>query len=218
VALSLNNKIIARRETLEEKSHASMLTVYIDEILKEADLSVNNLDAIAVGKGPGSYTGLRIGISAAKGLCFGSGVPLIAINTLQILYQQVMADLPFRTNADTLYCPMIDARRMEVFTCLYDQQGDVIDPTAARIIDNITFKQHLSERTILFFGSGMEKCREVVAHPNAIFIPGIYPHASALARLAEISYRQQNFENLAYFEPYYLKDFVATVSKKRLQV
>jgi len=218
VALSLNNQIIAQRETVEEKSHASLLTVYIDEILKEANVSVINLDAIAVGKGPGSYTGLRIGISTAKGLCFGSGIPLIAINTLEILYQQVIADSSFRTAADVLFCPMIDARRMEVFSCLYDQQGKVVEPIEARIIDSITFLKHLSERTILFFGSGMEKCREVIAHPNAIFLPGIYPHASALARLAAISYSQQNFENLAYFEPYYLKDFVATVSKKRLQV
>ncbi len=223
LVLARNGEVIAARETFEEKSHAAKLTVFIEEVLKEANMSVADLDAVAVGKGPGSYTGLRIGVSTAKGLCYGSGLPLIGVNTLSIMVRHVMThhaglvqSLP--VHSEIILCPMIDARRMEVFTCLYNIQGEEIQPVQAVVVGHETFKQFLDNKVMVFFGSGMEKCREVLSHPNAVFIPDIHPHASSLALLAEEKYTGNLFENIAYFEPFYLKDFVATTSKKGLKV
>lgn len=223
VSLAFNGKVISQRDTIEEKSHAARLTVFIEEMLKEANFNITDLDAVAVGKGPGSYTGLRIGISTAKGLCFGANIPLIAVSTLSIMLKQAITDSePLIREAlsrpDTLFCPMIDARRMEVFTCLFNSKGAEMEPINARIVDQHTYQQLLAERTVVFFGSGMEKCREILTHPNAVFISGVYPHSSALAVLAQERYLHQQFEDLAYFEPFYLKDFIATTSKKGLQV
>jgi tRNA threonylcarbamoyladenosine biosynthesis protein TsaB len=216
VGLFADGKILAQRETLEEKSHASMLTAFIDDLIKEQNIRISDLDAIAVGKGPGSYTGLRIGVSAAKGLCYGAGLPLIAISTLKILFRSALSALNTTPGKNSLFCPMIDARRMEVYSCIYDEYGNEIEPIAAVIIDKSSFRQHLDEKIIYFFGSGMEKCRDVLDHPNAVFIPDIYPHAGSLAFLAEESYKQKIFEDIAYFEPFYLKDFIATIPKKGL--
>jgi len=223
VALALDGSVIAQRESLEEKSHAARLTVFIEEILKEKNMSVGDLDAIAVGKGPGSYTGLRIGVSTAKGLCYGANLPLIAVNTLNIMFNQVITHASSEIqeilgNPNAFLCPMIDARRMEVFTCLYDHQGVEIEPVAARIIDENTYQYHLAEHIVVFFGSGMEKCRELLSHPNAVFVPDVYPNSSSLAMLAEKRYHHRLFENVAYFEPFYLKDFIATTSKKGLMI
>lgn len=215
VALARDGVTILQKESAEEKSHASNLTVFIDQILKEQNITVAELDAIAVGKGPGSYTGLRIGVSVAKGLCYGSGIPLIGISTLKILIASALTNFT-ADSANMLYCPMIDARRMEVFTCLSDNLGHEIEPVSASIIDNMSFKNYLEKHKVAFFGSGMEKCREVLAHPNAVFIPGIQPKASALARLSYLQFQQGMFEDVAYFEPFYLKDFIATVPKKGL--
>jgi tRNA threonylcarbamoyladenosine biosynthesis protein TsaB len=221
VALAIDGKVIALRETLEERSHAARLTVFIEEMLAEQKIRLSDLDAVAVGKGPGSYTGLRIGVSTAKGICYGIKIPLIAVNTLGIMFRQVLTgnghgfqDVTF--SPDTLFCPMIDARRMEVFTCLFNQMGEELEPVSARIIDQDSFRLQLTEHPIAFFGTGMEKCKSLIFHPNGIFIPEIYPHSSALAILSEEKYMQCAFENIAYFEPFYLKDFVATVSKKGL--
>ena len=223
VALSNNGKVIAQRESLEEKSHASHLATFIEELLNENRLKISDLDAIAVGKGPGSYTGLRIGVSVAKGLCFGSNLPLIAISTLKIIYNQaITSDDPVIQEAlksrDTLICPMIDARRMEVFTCMYTISGEIVEGVTAKIIDAGSFSQHLLRQKVIFLGSGMDKCREVLAHTHAVFASGIYPHASSLALLSEQAFREQHFEDTAYFEPFYLKDFIATVPKKGLSV
>jgi len=220
VALAQDGKVLELRETYEEKSHASSLTVFIDEILTAGNITIQDLDAIAVGKGPGSYTGLRIGVSTAKGLCYGAEIPLIAVNTLQILFRQAVNDIKsiINRNADTLFCPMIDARRMEVFTCIFDSSGKEIEPITAKIVDSEVFQKILTDHTILFFGSGMEKCRSMLEHPNASFLPDIHPHSFALAQIAEESFIRQDFENIAYFEPFYLKDFIATVSKKGLHV
>ncbi len=223
VAIASDGKDIVRRETLEEKSHASSLTVFISEMLQDKKIRIADLDAIAVGMGPGSYTGLRIGISTAKGLCYGSGIPLIAISTLAVMLQQVhetsMSLIREKVKDNNiLFCPMIDARRMEVFTCLYNMEGREVEPVAARIIDKDTFQHQLSENIIAFFGTGMEKCQQVLSHPNALFIAGIYPHASAMAPLAEQKFSKGSFENIAYFEPFYLKDFIATIPKKGLHV
>jgi tRNA threonylcarbamoyladenosine biosynthesis protein TsaB len=214
VALSANGELIAQRETLEEKSHAARLTIFIEEILHETKLKIADLDAISVGKGPGSYTGLRIGVSTAKGLCYGADIPLIAVNTLQILFQKIISQTKYDNK--TLFCPMIDARRMEVFTCLLDHSGNEVEPVSAQIIDSESFQHYLDKNPIVFFGTGMEKCKSVISNTNAIFVSDILPHASALAILSEKYYNCLTFEDIAYFEPYYLKDFVATVSKKGL--
>jgi tRNA threonylcarbamoyladenosine biosynthesis protein TsaB len=214
VALSVDGNVIALRETLEEKSHASMLTVFVEELLKEKNLSISDLDAVAVGKGPGSYTGLRIGVSAAKGLCYGANISLIAVNTLMVLFQSALLSLKGNLKKDALFCPMIDARRMEVFTCLYNSAAVEMEPVSAKIIDGDSFRLWLNQNEIYFFGSGMEKCRTVLNHQNAHFIDDIYPHSKALALLAEIKYSKKEFEDIAYFEPFYLKDFIATVPKK----
>jgi tRNA threonylcarbamoyladenosine biosynthesis protein TsaB len=223
VALAINGRVVSYRETLEEKSHAARLTAYVEEILQEKGLKISDLDAIAVGKGPGSYTGLRIGVSTAKGLCYGANIPLIAAGTLKVLYQQVISlpDLQIREallNPHTLLCPMIDARRMEIFTCLFNTRGDEIEPVAARIIDSDSYKEMLSDHVILFFGSGMEKCRDLLSDQHAVFVPDVYPHSASLALLAEEKYHLKEFEDIAYFEPFYLKDFIATTSKKGLPV
>jgi len=223
VALALNGQVIAQRETQEDKSHAARLTVYIEEILKEKDMNIRDLDAIAIGKGPGSFTGLRIGVSTAKGLCFGLNLPLIAFSTLKILFieahKKFLAQNANPENIENvLFCPMIDARRMEVFTCLYSLTGMEEETVSARIIEQDTFLPILSSRRIIFFGSGMDKCRNVLTHPNAIFLDNVHPHASSLATLSAESYRNKVFENLAYFEPFYLKDFIATIPRKGLVV
>jgi tRNA threonylcarbamoyladenosine biosynthesis protein TsaB len=221
VALAIDGRLIAQRETQEEKSHAARLTVYIEEILKEQGLQIRDLHAIAIGKGPGSYTGLRIGVSTAKGLCYGAGIPLIAVGTLRIMTNYAKGicgerSIPLDDNA--LLCPMIDARRMEVFSCLYKASGEEKEPISAKIIDADTYSTYLQTSKIYFFGSGMDKCRQVLSHPNAFFLDDIYPHAASLAVLSEEKYREKKFENLAYFEPFYLKEFVATVPKKGLPV
>ncbi len=223
VCLSLNGSVIAQRETIEEKSHAARLTVFIEEMLKEKRLQIRDLDAIAAGKGPGSYTGLRIGISTAKGLCYGANLPLIAIGTLKTLFNQMMTDIRSRTKVsgdleNALFCPMIDARRMEVFTCLFHASGKEAESVSAKIIGPETFLPYLALHRVFFFGSGMNKCREVLSHPNAVFVDAIYPHASAMVSLSEELYQIGGFENLAYFEPLYLKDFIASVSKKGLHL
>lgn len=223
VALSKNGQTLLERETTEEKSHASSLTVFIQEMLAEGGAKIADLDAIAVGKGPGSYTGLRIGISVAKGLCYGSDKPMIAVSTLRILLQQILSDptstmVELLAKPDTLLCPMIDARRMEVFTCLYNTRAEEVEPIAARIIDQDTYNAWFSHHNIIFFGSGMDKCRAVLKHKKALFAAGIQPHAASLAPLAEEKFKQGVFEDIAYFEPYYLKDFIATTPKKGLSV
>jgi tRNA threonylcarbamoyladenosine biosynthesis protein TsaB len=221
VALAIDGRLIAQRETQEEKSHAARLTVYIEEILKEQGLKIKDLHAIAIGKGPGSYTGLRIGVSTAKGLCYGAGIPLIAVGTLRIMFnyaKEICRERSISLGENTLLCPMIDARRMEVFSCLYKASGEEKEPTSAKIIDAVTYTSDLQTSKIYFFGSGMEKCQQFLSHPNAYFLNEIYPHAAALAALSEEKYQEKKFENLAYFEPFYLKEFVATVPKKGLPV
>lgn len=219
VALSVDGKVMSERETFENRSHAAKLTVFIKEILSEKRIAVSDLDAVAVGKGPGSYTGLRIGVSTAKGLCYGANLPLIAVSTLNILYKHVVTNSgglvqELRSQPDTLFCPMIDARRMEVFTCIYNTQGEEVESPSARIVDQDSYHEMLSRHTLFFFGSGMEKCRSLLTGQQAVFVPDIHPHAASLALLAEDKYELREFEDIAYFEPYYLKDFIATISKK----
>jgi tRNA threonylcarbamoyladenosine biosynthesis protein TsaB len=223
VALAVDGKVKIYRETLEDKSHAAKLPIFIEEILRETQLTIQDLDAVATGMGPGSYTGLRIGVSTAKGLCYGAHLPLIAVSTLRILADHVIQlkissiQLALK-KPDTILCPMLDARRMEVFTSMLNTKCNEIKNVTAEIIDKNSYKDLLEKHTVIFFGSGMPKCKDMLMHQNAIFIDDIYPHASSLAIISEEKYHRKEFENMAYFEPFYLKDFVATTSKKNLLI
>ena len=180
--------------------------------LKENNLTANDLDAVAVSMGPGSYTGLRIGVSLAKGICFGAGKPLIAVSTLAALANAVAR----REGEEAFYCPMIDARRMEVYTAIYDREGNVVRDIHAEVIEENSFADLLSTRKVLFFGNGSDKVKEVLKHPNAVFINGVSTSAANMIGLAEQYFKASKFEDVAYFEPFYLKDFVATVPKRKV--
>ncbi|SDT39062.1 tRNA threonylcarbamoyladenosine biosynthesis protein TsaB [Mucilaginibacter mallensis] len=209
VALAKDGQVIAYRQINQRNIHAEVITVYIDELLTAEGLTYDNLDAIAVSCGPGSYTGLRIGISTAKGLCFALDKPLIAIETLEAMAYGVINDDQI-INGDMLLCPMIDARRMEVYTALFNNKGERIQSTTAEIIDENSFSELLKNTKILFFGDGADKCIAVLGNnPNAQFIPDFTNSATHLTQKAAEKFIAKDFEDVAYFEPYYLKDFVA---------
>jgi tRNA threonylcarbamoyladenosine biosynthesis protein TsaB len=213
-ALAENGAIISYRESSAPKAHASLTAVFIKEMLEERGLSPQDCDAFCVSMGPGSYTGLRVGVSTAKGLCFGSGKPLMAVGTLDTLVAQTreIAGL----DGDLKYViPMIDARRMEVYTAVFTPEGKQLTETAPAIIDENSFAEQLEQGQCLFIGDGAGKCADVIRHPNAHFIQ-CNPKASAMLIPATSAYKEKRFEDVAYFEPFYLKEFVATVSKKKL--
>ena len=211
VALAKNGNVLAYKEIDERNIHAEVLNVFIKELIVSVGLSFSDLDAIAVSCGPGSYTGLRIGVSTAKGLCFALDKPLIAVDTLA-----AMAGGAAAQNADleTLLCPMIDARRMEVYTALFDHAGNMIEPVAALIVDEESFSTQLQDNNILFFGDGADKCHSVFGHnPNAQFLSLFNNSATFLTQIALTKFNNKQFEDVAYFEPYYLKDFIAGKKK-----
>ena len=210
VALSLNNKLLALKESIDEKhSHAENLTLYIEDVFKLANVAMKDINAVAVSKGPGSYTGLRIGVSTAKGLCYALDKPLIAINTLQAMcYLDKISTLD--TSIPNLFCPMIDAKRMEVYCAVYDEKLCEIKKTTAEIIDENSFADLLQKHKIIFFGDGSEKCRSKISHSNAIFIDGVNPSAKSMIAIAEKYFSENKFEDVAYFEPFYLKDFITS--------
>ncbi|MCM1030270.1 MAG: tRNA (adenosine(37)-N6)-threonylcarbamoyltransferase complex dimerization subunit type 1 TsaB [Oscillibacter sp.] len=212
VALSRDGQLLALKENDEGLNHSLLLGTYIDDILKENHLTAGMLDAIAVSMGPGSYTGLRIGVSMAKGLCYGATKPLIAVNTLQAL----AASVSRRIGEDALYCPMIDARRMEVYTALYDKENHSVMETKAEIIDENSFQEILQNHIIYFFGNGSDKVKTILTSPHAHFLTDIKTSAINMLPLAEQKYEAQSFEDVAYFEPFYLKDFIATTPKKNI--
>ncbi len=214
VALSRDTQLLALRENTEGMLHAKLLAVFIDEILKEQQISIRTLDAIAVSEGPGSYTGLRVGVSTAKGLCYGTGKPLIAINSLHSLAMSAVSHQLLPT-PDTCIVPMIDARRMEVYTAQFDPDGTQLSAIEAKIIDDSSFFDLLEKQPVLFIGDGAEKCRPVITHPNAHFTP-LQASASGMILPALKAYKLHQFVDVAYFEPFYLKDFVAIPSKKKL--
>ncbi|WP_426667804.1 tRNA (adenosine(37)-N6)-threonylcarbamoyltransferase complex dimerization subunit type 1 TsaB [Mucilaginibacter sp. McL0603] len=208
VALSENGSVLAYKELEQRNVHAEIITLFIDEVLKTVDKSYQDLDVVAVSCGPGSYTGLRIGISVAKGLCFALDIPLIAIETLEGMVDGMISQNSFDDN--TLLCPMIDARRMEVFTAVFDTKGVRVKSTSAEIIDENSFIDLLKTNKMLFFGDGAAKCSEVLGvNPNAQIIPGFINSARYITKKATEKYLTKDFENVAYFEPYYLKDFIA---------
>lgn len=213
-ALIEEGKISAYKESSAPKAHASLTAVFIDEMLSEKGLSMKDCNAVCVSMGPGSYTGLRVGVSTAKGLCFGAGKPLIAVGTLDTLVAQASAGSLIPEGCRYIV-PMIDARRMEVYTAVFDPSGRQVSETAPMIIDENSFSDILAEGPVLFIGDGAGKCSEVISHPDAHFIQ-CYPKASSMLVPALEAYKEKRFEDLAYFEPFYLKEFVATVSRKKL--
>jgi tRNA threonylcarbamoyladenosine biosynthesis protein TsaB len=212
VAVSVNGETISFKEEQGQNLHAANLTLFIDEAVKAAGLNYQELDAIAVSKGPGSYTGLRIGVSTAKGLCYALDKPLIAIETLEMMAAGFLSESP---GSSGLICPMIDARRMEVYTAVFDPVLNILLPTEAKIIDETSFNELLLQQVITFLGDGAEKCAEVLTHPNAKFDAANFNSAIYMSRLANEAFSNSKFEDVAYFEPFYLKDFVVTPSKKQ---
>jgi tRNA threonylcarbamoyladenosine biosynthesis protein TsaB len=212
VAVFKKNELLVINEIKEGNIHASVLTTLIENTIKEANLTLKQLNAICVSKGPGSYTGLRVGVSTAKGLCYGLNIPLLSVNTLQGIAGFYMQQNP--NNKFTL-CPMIDARRMEVYAALFDINLHEVIPTYAVVIDEKSFADELNQQHVLFLGNGAEKCKTTIIHPHAVFVDGVQCSAAGLGELAYQQYLSGKFEETAYFEPFYLKDFVGTVAKKQ---
>lgn len=211
VALFDGEELIAVKETGGSYSHAENLHLFVEDVMQQAGMTLKELDAIAVSQGPGSYTGLRIGVSAAKGLCYALGKPLIAIDTL-LAMANGMTDA---TREGRLLCPMIDARRMEVYCALYNDRLEVKQAVDAVVVDESTFISQLDQGRVLFFGDGAEKIKDLYGeHANAEFPENGEPSARFMGALAHHKFELQQFEDVAYFEPFYLKSFVATKAKK----
>jgi tRNA threonylcarbamoyladenosine biosynthesis protein TsaB len=211
VGIAVDGVIRSIRETQVANSHAELVTLYSEQVIKESGFSLANLDAIAVSMGPGSYTGLRIGVSTAKGFCYALDKPLIAIDTLKAMAAGMIALIKDDT---FLVCPMIDARRMEVYAAIYDQQLECIRQTEARIIDSDSFHDLLNDHQICFGGDGAAKCEDVLGHHSkATFMASFHPSARYMATLSDKKFRANQFEDVAYFEPYYLKDFIAGIPR-----
>jgi len=202
VAISVTGKVVALQEDNNNQySHAEKLHLFIEEVLKKASIKKSELQAIAVSKGPGSYTGLRIGVSAAKGLCFALDIPLISISTLEALSYQVK-------ESDGLIVPMLDARRMEVYASVFSSSKIIIRKTEAKILNESSFTEYLKKGKAYFIGDGVDKFKNICHHKNAVFIENKLPSAKQMGFLAENKYKKSDIEDVAYFEPYYLKDFV----------
>ena len=207
VSLSKEGETFVLKEDYNNSySHAERLHVYIDTVLKEGKINSKSLDAIAVSKGPGSYTGLRIGVSAAKGLCYALEIPLISIATLEGLAQQIKIE-------DGVIVPMLDARRMEVYSAVFNSEYKQIRDTQAQILDAASFNEYLEKGKVCFIGNGVEKTKTLITHSNAIFVENKLPSANEMCKLAYDKYKKNDTEDVAYFEPYYLKDFIALKSK-----
>lgn len=210
VCLAENGQILAIRELNDGNySHAEKLHPFIQEVLKEAKITTNAIDAVAVSKGPGSYTGLRIGVSAAKGMCFGIDKPLISIETLKSLAHSIAVE-------EGLIVPMLDARRMEVYSAVYNSAYEKTREIKAEIIDEKSFREELLKGKVYFLGDGAAKCKNVITHDNAIFIDDEFPSAKEMAVLSYNKFKKNDIEDVAYFEPFYLKDFVAIPEKKKV--
>lgn len=209
VALHNQGKLLAEVQLQVPQATASQLSVMVNQVCVLTGIKPGQLEAIAVSSGPGSYTGLRIGVATAKGLCFGLGIPLIAVGSLPLLVQQVM---PFNSNQHWL-CPMLDARRMEVYTQLFNASGQAQSEVHALVVDESSYKETLDRQPILFFGNGAGKCRNTIRHPHAIFLSDVQPSAGKLGELAFQKFVLRAFEDVASFEPFYLKEFIAKKPK-----
>lgn len=209
VSIAKNGEILAIKELNNgQYSHAEVLHPFIQDILVEANIKMNKIDAVAVSKGPGSYTGLRIGVSAAKGFCFAFNKPLISIGTLTSLSYSI-------TIKEGFIVPMIDARRMEVYSCVFNNKHQKERAIKAEIIDDNSFNAYLSENKVYFLGDGSQKCKEIITHKNAVFVDDKYPSAKEMAILSYEKYKISDIEDVAYFEPFYLKDFIVIPEKKK---
>ena len=215
VAVSENGQCIYSNEDFNGPSHASILGVFVDEAMSFADSHAIPLDAVAVSCGPGSYTGLRIGVSMAKGICYGQDLKLLSVPTLKVMCVPLLLSTREFPD-DALLCPMIDARRMEVYAGLYDRALHEVRPVGADIVSAETYKQWLDERPVYFLGNGAAKCMETINHPNAHLIEGVEPLAKWMQPLAERRLLNGQVEDVAYFEPFYLKDYVAKMPKKMI--
>jgi tRNA threonylcarbamoyladenosine biosynthesis protein TsaB len=218
VALCSGAEAISVKESADLKSHASKLTVFIDEVLKEIGINARDLEAVAVGKGPGSYTGLRIGVSVAKGIAFAASIPLVAVGTTLSMFwgiagsRKEICDDP----ENTLFCPMIDARRMEVYNAIYDSHGNVKKEISADIITENSFADIPGSIKIIFFGDGATKCKEVIKRKNIYFAEDYRISASHMRKPVYQAIDNQHFEDVAYFEPFYLKDFITSIPRKNI--
>lgn len=210
VALGTEGICTDVRQVNDGYAHAEKLAPFVSELLRENKLRTEDLDAIAVSMGPGSYTGLRIGVALAKGLCYATGKPLIAVPTLEIMCLHPTV----RAHQNTLLCPMLDARRMEVYTAVYNHALTTVEAISAKILTEDSFTERLTNNPVLFFGPGAEKFKAVTQHPNARFADGVLPGAREMCALSYARFQEKQFENVAYFEPFYLKDFMATTPKK----
>ena len=209
VAISSGRDVLAERKLYTERSHANELTLLIQELTKESNITMKDFKAVAVSEGPGSYTGLRIGTSTAKGLCFALGIPLIGVSTLKAMALEVNIN----HSPESILCPMIDARRMEVYVALYDQHLNVITEPHPSILDENSFEETLKQKEVLFFGNGSDKFKSIKKSNNALFLDSISPSAWSIGFLAEEKFLNNEFADLAYFEPSYLKEFQATTPK-----
>ena len=218
VALCNSSGVITLKESNDFKSHASMLTVFIEEVLKEKGIMIRELEAVAVGKGPGSYTGLRIGVSVAKGIAYGASIPLIGIETTLSMFWGMAGKAEAITGDEenTLFCPMIDARRMEVYNAIYDSHGKKEKEISADIIDENSFADIPESKKIIFFGDGASKCKEVIKRNNVYFADDFRNSASHMQKPAYQAIENRMFEDVAYFEPFYLKDFITTIPRKNI--
>jgi tRNA threonylcarbamoyladenosine biosynthesis protein TsaB len=215
VCLSDEGKVQFLKESDEGRNHASELAVLIQQVLEEANIDAQNLDAIAVSQGPGSYTGLRIGVSTTKGICYAAQKPMLAVPTLQAMAMGFVQK--HQIDETDLLCPMIDARRMEVYSALFDNKGhQMLREVKAEIIDNNSYTNELQNNKIHFFGSGAEKCREALQHPNARIYADFKNSSAFMVTLASKLYQKGTFVDVAYFEPFYLKEFVATTPKNKV--
>jgi len=212
-ALSVNGKTIGLKELAAQNIHAGSLTLFIEEVMSNAGVAYADLDAVAVSSGPGSYTGLRIGVSTAKGICFAIEKPLIAVSTLKMMAKGFLDTAEGYTG---LICPMIDARRMEVFTGLYDGLLQEVLPVSAKIIDEFSYQEELAAQQITFVGDGAMKCRDSIISINAQFSALNFNSAVHMSALADEAFTAGHFEDVAYFEPFYLKDFVITPPRKKV--
>ncbi|WP_347173367.1 tRNA (adenosine(37)-N6)-threonylcarbamoyltransferase complex dimerization subunit type 1 TsaB [Polaribacter uvawellassae] len=213
VSISKDGKLIAIKELNNGNySHAEVLHPYINDVITKAKITFKKLDAIAVSKGPGSYTGLRIGVSAAKGLCFALNIPLISVNTLQSLAMSITSI----SDDNSVIIPMLDARRMEVYSAVFNSDYNQIRDTKAEIICETSFLDYLEFSKVYFLGDGAEKCKSLIAHSNAIFIEAKFPSAKEMGILSNDKYKKNDIEDVAYFEPFYLKDFIVVPQKKRV--
>ncbi|AKD02443.1 tRNA (adenosine(37)-N6)-threonylcarbamoyltransferase complex dimerization subunit type 1 TsaB [Pontibacter korlensis] len=213
IALYKDQQLLGASELQIEKSHSSHITVMVSQLVENCGASLQNLSAVVVSGGPGSYTGLRIGTSTAKGLCYSLDIPLLEVSTLYGLAAQVINMTP---NPERyLYCPMLDARRMEVYTCLLTHELEEVEPIAPLVLDEHAFEEHLKERPIIFFGSGAAKLKELMnTEANALFVDNVVPTAKTIGALALPKYEQKAFEDVAYYEPFYLKDVYITSPSK----